>query len=301
MPGDGLQWADGKSLLGGELTASILNGTVPASRLDDMVLRIVASWYQLGQDSSDSLPPQKKPLFSSWFRDTVGPMYYGSPDRDVLTLQNFYTDPRGVLSNDGNVTSSEAKGENHRRLARQIAAEGIVVLKNVNGTLPLSRSETRNGPYKEIGIFGTDAAHSSLGPNGCLDRGCNMGTLGQGWGSGSVEYAYLISPLEAIQARATQDRTAVNFVLQDDTTAQVNATAGYIGKRGKDSICLVFVTSDSGEGYLTAEGHQGDRSNLNLWHGGDSLILAVAQRCPNTVVVVHSVGPVLMEVGTVYA
>lgn len=44
MPGDGLLWADGISLLGPNLTTAVVNGSVPIDRLDDMVLRIVARY-----------------------------------------------------------------------------------------------------------------------------------------------------------------------------------------------------------------------------------------------------------------
>lgn len=294
MPGDGLQWADGISLLGANLTNMVINGTVPFSRLDDMALRIVASWYKLGQDSP-TFP--KKPLFSSWFRDRIGPLYPALSDTDQpFVVQNYYTDPRGQLGIDGNLSKIQTGDGDHPEVARKIAAEGIVLLKNVNGTLPLSGSGRGTGPYKEIGIFGSDAAHGNLGPNGCFDRSCNMGTLGQGWGSGSVEYSYLISPLEAIQARAIEDRTVVSFVLQDGSASGIlNNTAARVGKRKEDAVCLVFVTSDSGEGYISVEGNLGDRNDLKLWHNGDDMILTVAENCENTVVVIHSVGPVLME------
>ncbi|KAI5807721.1 family 3 glycoside hydrolase [Peziza echinospora] len=280
MPGDGLVWSDGRSLLGSELTKAVVNGSVPISRLDDMVLRIVASWYQLGQDSP-TFP--KKPTFSSWFRDRIGPQYFGTSNDNTMVLSNNFTDPRGE----------------HSKLAREIAAEGIVMLKNTNLTLPLSGGgggQFRKEPFREIAVFGTDAGHSNFGPNGCADRGCNMGTLAQGWGSGSVEFPYLISPLEAIQARALEDGSTVSFVLEDGATQRVNATADAAGKRGVDgSVCLVFVSSDSGEGYIHSEGHDGDRKDLGLWHSGDEMILAVAERCLNTVVVVHTVGPIIME------
>ena len=35
--------------------------------------------------------------------------------------------------------------------------------------------------------------------------------------------------------------------------------------------------------------------NLTLWHGGDELILTTASQCANTIVVLHTVGPVLVE------
>lgn len=59
--------------------------------------------------------------------------------------------------------------------------------------------------------------------------------------------------------------------------------------------CLVFVNANSGEEYLTVEGNQGDRNNLTLWHGGDTLISTVASVCANTIVTVHSTGAVIME------
>lgn len=37
------------------------------------------------------------------------------------------------------------------------------------------------------------------------------------------------------------------------------------------------------------------RKNLTAWHGGDDLVLAVAAQNNNTVVVVHSVGPLILE------
>ena len=58
---------------------------------------------------------------------------------------------------------------------------------------------------------------------------------------------------------------------------------------------MVFINSDSGEQYITVDGNEGDRKNLTAWHGGDALVLAVAAQNPNTIVVVHSVGPLIVE------
>ncbi|KAI5306387.1 hypothetical protein KEM56_001117 [Ascosphaera pollenicola] len=41
------------------------------------------------------------------------------------------------------------------------------------------------------------------------------------------------------------------------------------------------------------DGNAGDRNNLTLWNNGDELINHVAERHNNTVVVIHSVGPVI--------
>jgi beta-glucosidase len=39
----------------------------------------------------------------------------------------------------------------------------------------------------------------------------------------------------------------------------------------------------------------GDRNNLTLWHAGDTLVTTTASQCSNTIVIMHAVGPVLVE------
>lgn len=39
------------------------------------------------------------------------------------------------------------------------------------------------------------------------------------------------------------------------------------------NIAIVFVNSNSGEEFITVEGHVGDRNNLELWHNGDALVI----------------------------
>jgi beta-glucosidase len=46
--------------------------------------------------------------------------------------------------------------------------------------------------------------------------------------------------------------------------------------------------------YTVVVGNMGDRNDLNLWWQGDNLVEQVAAVCNNTVVVVHSVGPVYL-------
>jgi beta-glucosidase len=57
----------------------------------------------------------------------------------------------------------------------------------------------------------------------------------------------------------------------------------------------VFGNADSGEGYITVDGNEGDRKNLTLWQNAEHMISAVASECNNTIVVLHTVGPVLVE------
>lgn len=47
--------------------------------------------------------------------------------------------------------------------------------------------------------------------------------------------------------------------------------------------------------YITVEGNAGDRNNLDPWHSGNALVQAVAAVNKKTIVVIHSVGPVILE------
>src|ERR1700761_9418400 len=48
-------------------------------------------------------------------------------------------------------------------------------------------------------------------------------------------------------------------------------------------------------GSLSLDGNAGDRNNLTLWHGGDALIETAASQSSNVVVVIHAVGPVILD------
>ncbi|KAJ5972930.1 Glycoside hydrolase superfamily [Penicillium vulpinum] len=279
MPGDGLHWADGIPLWGSELTRAALNTSVPMERLNDMVTRIVAAWYHLGQDSWEPPAPDGNggPNFSSWTKERVGHLHEGSPDNDATDVVNKFVDAQGT-------------GEHaHSIIARQIAAEGTVLLKNINNTLPLLRDKsTPNGKYR-VGVYGEDAG-PGRGPNACIDRGCNQGTLASGWGSGAVDFPYLVSPWEALQHAWSKDSVDVKAYLTNTVVPQ---------DLGEQDLCLAFVNADGGEGYIRADGIDSDRNDLFLQKNGTQLVEVVAKHCGGgqgkTVVIVHSIGPVVME------
>ncbi|KAI9655524.1 MAG: hypothetical protein M1821_005317 [Bathelium mastoideum] len=289
MPGDGLVWANGESLWGKELTKAVLNGSVPIDRLNDMVSRIVAAWYFMGQDNSTIWPEADGgPNFSSWTNNETGLLHPGSDDK-ATGVVNKFLDVQNVGGNGP---------DSHQLLARIVATEGTVVLENVDNILPLSHdgwlskeiSSTKNRKYR-VGIFGEDAVTNPKGANACEDRGCNVGTLGQGWGSGTAEYPYLISPVEALRQAFNNETVELT-----ESLTNVLPSSSVISKQ---DLCLVFVNSDGGEGYLASDNIQGDRNNLALQKGGDKLIMHVASYCGGddaaVIVVVHAVGPVVVE------
>lgn len=144
-------------------------------------------------------------------------------------------------------------------------------------------------------IVGNDAGPGMAGPNQFADQGGSDGTLAIGWGSGYVgfffgfcfsigsflisiflstaNFTYLITvsisqyfydtfltlfvqPYEAIQARARKDRTSVSWLFNNFNLPLAASMAA------RKSAALVFINSDSGEGYITVDGNEGDRSAL---------------------------------------
>ncbi|KFZ02168.1 hypothetical protein V500_00406 [Pseudogymnoascus sp. VKM F-4518 (FW-2643)] len=248
VPASGVTW----SYFGANYTRAVNNGSVPAWRLDDAATRIMTPFFHLGQDRN-------------------------YPDINVVD------DPRGSIVS--------AQRQRHRTLAREIAATGSVLLKNTQGKkgLPLVKATT-------ISLFGPAAGPNKWGPNQYtygnkvlpqywesiqddLGIGFGEGTLASGGGSGSTFYPRLVDPLSAIQHRANQDLTLVDWSLTANLTF-----AKTIAQRG--TVCIPIVSSFSGE--------QSDR-NTSLSHDGDNLILAVADNCDNTIPIIQSVGPVNME------
>jgi beta-glucosidase len=257
MPGD-TEFNTGLSFWGANLTLAVLNGTVPQYRIDDMAMRIMAAFFKSGQ--TVDLPPIN---FDSWTLNTFAPIHaaVGAGFQQV----NFHVDVRA----------------DHASLIREVAAKGTVLLKNT-GSLPLNKP-------KFLAVIGDDAGANPAGPNGCGDRGCDSGTLGMAWGSGTSNFPYLITPDSALQAQAIKDGTRYESVLSN---YQLSATKALVSQANVTAI--VFVNADSGEGYINVDGNQGDRKNLTLWHDGDALAKSVSSWCRNTIVVIHSTGPVLV-------
>ncbi|KAL7940971.1 family 3 glycoside hydrolase [Trichoderma barbatum] len=171
----------------------------------------------------------------------------------------------------------------HKSNVRAIARDGIVLLKNDGNILPLKKPST-------IAVVGSGAVIGNHATNSgsCGDKGCNNGALGMGWGSGAVNYPYFVAPYDAINSRASSQGTRVTLSNTDNTSSGASAASG------KD-VAIVFITADSGEGYITVENNPGDRNDLNAWHNGNALVQAVAGSNSNVIVVVHSVGALILE------
>ncbi|KAI9347214.1 glycoside hydrolase superfamily [Obelidium mucronatum] len=252
------------------LTKAVTLDNLPESRLNEMVSRILTSYYKMGQDQNY---PDHNDKISSW------------------------TTPRAK-----NVYNYEYRFKHHAELARRVATASTILVKNEKeGGLPIVIPDVENGedgkikipeeaPTRvfKIAVLGEDARLPTI-LNEYAYQAVTDGTLGQGWGSGTEDYPYLISPLEGITNRVSElKHVEVASSVDNDELENVRETAETA------DIAIVFANANSGE-ELTVEGNQGDRNDLKLWHDGDALIEAVASVNKRTIVVLHTVGAVEMK------
>lgn len=247
---DKQSWA---SYFGGNITQGVNNGTIDEGRLDDMITRIMTPYYALHQDEDfPSVDPSIARLNtfslpSTWFRDWN---LTGPARRDVR--------------------------DNHGELIRKHAAESTILLKNKNNALPLKAPKT-------IAVFGNDAGEVTEGP--INQAKFEYGTLAIGGGSGAALFTYLVSPLEAIRAKAREDGALVESWLNNTLVVDFKNTAGTWAAQplpNEPEVCLVFLKGWAAEA--------SDRDTLDLDWQGNELVETVAGFCNNTVVVTHSAG-----------
>ena len=152
--------------------------------------------------------------------------------------------------------NAQGEGDDfHGTLVRKVAAEGTVLLKNEGNLLPLSRDGWQehekagkgNNTKFRIGIFGEDARLSHDGINNCPDQSCNDGTLASGWGSGAVDYPYLIDPLSALRKAFNNDSVYVTDWPENTLPKEKQIVED-------QDLCIVFANAHGGEGYLKWSG-----------------------------------------------
>ncbi|OJI99556.1 hypothetical protein ASPVEDRAFT_38965 [Aspergillus versicolor CBS 583.65] len=222
---------------GNNLTRAVKNGSVSSDRLDDMVTRILAAWYLTGQDEGFPSPG----------------IYSEADKHDPINVQRDHAD-----------------------LIQEIGSAGTVLVKNVNNTLPFTKST------KFLSVYGYDATVSAspwsnpsrYGGGYEVNFGWTTfnGTLVTGGGSGGSTPPYVVSPFQALQERTAKNRGTLrwDFYSQNPSPAYVNSDA-----------CLVFINAYASEAF--------DRTTL-ADDFSDSLVKNVATNCTNTIVVVHSAG-----------
>ncbi|KAH8178923.1 fibronectin type III-like domain-containing protein [Sarocladium implicatum] len=254
MPDDQGFWGD-------SLIEAVKNGSVTESRVDDMAVRILASWYQFGQDKNFPKPG------------------VGMPSK--------VTDPHDIV---------DARDPAAKPTLLDGAIEGHVLVKNTKNTLPLKKPRMlslfgysakspdlfapANGALGSDWIVGAEPAEAQDIFSGSHDKVYPAiainGTMMHGGGSGATTPANFLSPFEALKSRAYADDTALfhDFRTSDPAVVPVS-----------DS-CIVFGNAWAAEGY--------DRPSLRDDYT-DELITSVADQCNKTIVVLHNAGVRLVD------
>ncbi|KAL7626501.1 glycoside hydrolase 3 [Parahypoxylon ruwenzoriense] len=240
---------------GNNLTEAVRNGTVGEDRVTDMATRILAAWYHAGQNGT------------------------GFPEPGI-GMKNL-TQPHEQV---------DARIPESKPVILDGAVAGHVLVKN-NDALPFKNPVMLSVYGYDATVPGTkntdilfqlgytssrEMGQAVLGTERHFDQAARGGTIVTGGRAGANAPAYINDPLSAIQHRAKADGTWVNWDLIS-FDPDVNAAS---------DACLVFINAIATEGW--------DRDGLHD-DFSDGLVLNVASKCANTIVVIHAAGIRLVD------
>ena len=195
-------------------------------------------------------------------------------DMDRRILRSVYA--VGVDANPPQVRSIDV--EAGAAVAQKLAEQGIVLLRNRHGALPLAASAKRIvviGGHADAGVLsggGSSQVEAQGGPT------VSVPTAGSGFLATYFAQNYQgSSPLKAIKAHAPE----AEISYRDGRYI----TDAVIAAKEAD-IAIIFATQWGSEGF--------DLPDLSLPDGQDQLIAAVAAANPHTIVVLETGGPVVM-------
>ncbi|KAH7378569.1 glycoside hydrolase family 3 protein [Cadophora sp. MPI-SDFR-AT-0126] len=241
---------DGGKFWGPNLVEAVKNGSVPEMRLDDMAVRILAPWYKMNQNKDFPEPATQ---------DCRSPK---TTDKPILL---------------------------------QSAVEGHVLVKNSNNALPLRKPKLLSilgysAKSPDINMVGNpgpsawNAGFQSINPSGTLTMlelmstqgiygsvppiGYN-GTIVTGSGSGATSLSTFFSPFHALVTQADKDGTQLFWDFHSSNPEVV----------GVSDACIVLGNAYAAEAF--------DRPSVRDDYT-DALILNVAKKCFNTIVVLHN-------------
>jgi len=217
--------------------------------------RIIATWYKMNQDRPGFPAPGA-----------------GLP-RDL-------TRPHAWVVSPANATRS------NRDILFNGAVEGHVLLKNEHNALPLKSPRlislfgysAKAPDHYTPGSGGWNSGANSLAPSDrpIISQIAANGTLYTGGGSGANQPSYVSSPFEALSIRARNNGTKLWWDFHSFSPS-VDPTS---------DACIVVGNAFASEGW--------DRPGLHD-DFTDGLILNVARKCRNTIVVFHNAGVRLVD------
>jgi beta-glucosidase len=167
----------------------------------------------------------------------------------------------------------------HDRISLETARQGIVLLRNEDGALPLPNDEKLNvaviGGYAQLGVV------SGTGSGAVMPKGGYAAVIPIG-GAGPMGHArnlFLMPSSPLAELKKLLPEAEIDF-----DPGQTPAEAALLAKRS--DVVIAFGVRSEGESY--------DLADLSLPWGQDELIDAVATANPNTIVVLETGNPVSM-------
>jgi len=200
--------------------------TLSRSILDTAATNILTAVYRLGLDDAQSCAPP-------------------NCSQELLSDQ----------------TGAETHGRQHHEVAVTAAASSLVLLKNEDGILPLTKAKATS--LAVLGQVAWDEGHKYF----------------VGMGSGYVSPGKKAkSPGAAIQERAAKEGMTVTYPEADNLTEALNVAAAA-------DVVIVVVGTEASEGV--------DRASLSVGDDGDELITALVSTKKPIVVLMQTPGAVL--------
>ena len=187
----------------------------------------------------------------------------------------------------------ETKTEERKKLQRKAATESQILLKNEDNILPLKN-------IKRIAVIGNGAQKRDCEDDTDLlcqndTNKVQNGFIPLGYGSGATTFNYLISPLEGIIELAKKKDIEIIYscelIYEDIDGVHIRAQENYekgVEVASRAEVAIVFVKADSGEEFGEVENTIGDRPDLDLWHGANTLIENIINVNENIIVVINA-------------
>lgn len=228
-----------------------------------------------GLDQQSGYSFDKSPYFAGALKEAVQQNWVSQARLDDMVhriLRSFIN--QGIFENPVSDQSASIDFKAHGLVSQLDAEEGMVLLKNSNNILPLTKDIKRIaviGSYANVGVLSGGGSSQVYGTAEPVVKGIGPTTF-----PGPLTY-HPSAPLKAIQARAPQATVTYN----DGTDFQAAA------KLAKQvDVVVVFVNQWTGESI--------DATSLSLPDNQDALVAAIAKANPKTVVVIENGGPIVM-------